>query len=170
MAVAAAATALVLWWPGPARTGAGELVARGGGARPTLLVYRVDASGAATPAPAQLRRADELAFGYANPGGLRYLLVFGVDEHGHVYWFHPAWPVGAPPPAAIAARPGPGPHELSEAVRHDLDGRQLRVTAVFSDEQMGVGAVERDGRALPAPPAPASGRVEVVARTFEVAP
>ena len=166
-----AAAAVALWWPsGAGRVGAGgEPVARGVGNPPALLVYDVAGAGIARVSD-RIRRGDELAFGYTNPGGLRYLLVFGTDEHGHVYWFHPAWPVGAPPPAAVEARPGLGPYELPEAVRHDFDGHTLRVTAVLSDERLGVDAVERGGRALPAPAPSSSPRVQVVSRTLEIAP
>jgi hypothetical protein len=168
----AAAAALLLWWPGAAarfRAGA-EPVARGGLAVPSLLIYRVGADGASTRVTDRLGRDDELAFGYANPGGLRFVMVFGTDEHGHVYWFHPAWPLGAPPPAAVEARPGPGPYELPEAVRHRFDGRQLRVSAVFSDERLGVEAIERDGQALPLPLASRARRLQMVTRTLEIEP
>jgi hypothetical protein len=72
-----------------------------------------------------------------------------VDEHRHVYWFHPAWMVGQPPPVAIPARAGPGPHELADAVRHRLDARQLTIYALFSERSVTAVAAEewarRDG-------------------------
>jgi hypothetical protein len=167
----AAATALVLWWPSVAGRGdaGGRPAARGAGPTPALLVYRVEAAGVTRVAD-HVRRGDELAFGYTNPSGLRYVLVYGADEHGHVYWFHPAWPVGAPPPAAVEARVGPGPYELPDAVRHAFDGRRLHVTAVLSDERLGVDAIERDGRALPGPAPSSSPRVQVVSVPLEIEP
>jgi hypothetical protein len=137
-----------------------------GAAHATLLIYRVGAAGSA-PASDRVAAGDELAFAYANPGGRRYLLIYGEDEHGHVYWFHPGWPANSPAPSAVAARPGVGPHELPEAVRHRFDGRRLRVTAVFTDERLGVSAFERDGRALPKPTARGA---ELVTRVLEVSP
>jgi hypothetical protein len=161
-ALAVAAAAVVLF----VGTRVEEPRARGVGARPALLVYRVTSTGT-EPAGASLLGGDELAFAYANPSSRRYLLIYGVDEHGHVFWFHPGWPEGSAPPSAVAARPGAGPHELPEAVRHRFDGRRLRITAVLSDERLGVGAFERDGRALDRPDARGA---ESVSRSFEVSP
>jgi hypothetical protein len=161
-ALALAAAAVVLF----VGTRADEPQPRGGAARPTLLVYRVTSAGAES-AGASILEGDELAFAYANPTNRRYLLIYGVDEHGHVYWFHPGWPAGSAPPSAVAAHPGAGPHELPEAVRHRFDGRRLRITAVLTDERLGVGEIERDGHALEAP---VPRGAESVSRMFEVAP
>jgi len=120
--------------------------ARGAGppTAPSLLwVYRLHAGGIPELATDRIGRGDELAFAYANPAGHKYLCVFATDEHGHVYWYYPAWPSVAPPGTAIAARDGAGPHELPEAVRHRFDGRRLEVHALFSDEPIAVAAVER---------------------------
>jgi hypothetical protein len=170
---AVAALALAVWWPNAswrARSVIPQPAARGAHAPPSLFVYRVGPDGAPALAGGLIHDGDELAFAYSNPRGLHYLLVYATDEHGHVYWFHPAWPVGATPPLAVEARPGAGPHELPEAVRHRFDGRRLEVTAVFSDDRLGVGAIERDGRALPFPPEALAPRVEVTTRTLEVSP
>lgn len=161
-ALALAAAAVVLF----VGTRAEEPQPRGAGARPALLVYRVTNAGAES-AGASILAGDELAFAYANPSNRRYLLIYGVDEHGHVYWFHPGWPEGGPPPSAVAARPGAGPHELPEAVRHRFDGRRLRITAVLTDERLGVESFERDGRTLPEP---ATQGTESVSRVLEVSP
>lgn len=148
----------------------GEPVARGAEVTPTLLVYRVGADGtAARVVGDSIRRDDELAFGYTNPMGRAYLLVFGTDEHGHVYWYHPGWPMGTAPPVAVEARRGLGPHELDEAIRHQLDGHLLRVTAVLSDTRLGAEVVEHEGRALPFPRA-GVGDAQVFTRTLEVTP
>jgi hypothetical protein len=162
-AVAVAAVAISIAWPR-----AEVPQPRGAGVSPAVLIYRVGDRGRIGTVEAGVRPTDELAFAYTNPSERRYLLLYGQDEHGHVYWFHPGWPAGAPAPRAIAIRRGAGPYELPEAVRHRFDGRQLRVTAIFSDERLGVEAVERDGRALPSPKAtPAA---EVVSRSLEVMP
>jgi hypothetical protein len=175
-AIAAAGAALFVVAPRalPTRGGAGgEPAARGAGdVTPALLVYRVGSDGAATRVVGDsIRRDDELAFAYTNPMARAYLLVFGTDEHGHVYWFHPGWPVGAAAPVAVQAHPGLGPHELPEAIRHHLDGHHLRVTAVLSDTRFGADAIEHEGRALSFPPAGVeNAQVQLVERTFEVLP
>jgi hypothetical protein len=168
-ALAVGVVALALWWPRAGGPDGADFAARGPAPAPAVLVYTVPADGAVRPAGPRIARGDELAFAYTNPSGKRYLLVYGVDEHGHVYWFHPAWPVGAPPPSAVAARSGPGPHELPEAVRHRYDGHHLRITAALSDERLGVDAVERGGEILLSP-FEGRGPVQVTTRVVEIAP
>lgn len=162
-ALAVAAIALFVAWPRLE-----DPQPRGARTSPALLIYRVADGGRVGTVETRVGASDELAFAYANPTERRYLLIYGEDEHGHVYWFHPGWPAGAPAPRAVPIRRGAGPYELPEAVRHPFDGRSLRVTAIFSDEQLGVDAVERDGRALPSP-ATRPG-AEIVQRALEVTP
>jgi hypothetical protein len=88
-----------------------------------------------------MRASDELAFAFDNPASARHLLIFGVDEHRHVYWYHPAWVNPATTPTAVAI-PG-GRHELPEAVSHDLDGGVLTLYAVFANEAVSVRELER---------------------------
>ena len=121
---------------GPAPRGAATTAA------PAFWAYRIDRAGPPKLAEPSILPRDELAFAYANPGGLRYLMIFGRDEHRHVYWFYPAWPAGQPAPAAIRAEVGPGPHELADAIGHAYDGRRLDLFAVFGSEPTGVTAIE----------------------------
>jgi len=109
--------------------------------KPAFWIYRVTGE---TPELARSRVAasDELAFAYSNPTGLPYVMVFGVDEHKHVYWFHPAWLRGSAAPVAVGALRGAGPHELPGAVRHAFDGQRLVVYAVFSPRSLTASAVE----------------------------
>ena len=148
--------------PAPAPRGSGSAA---------LLAYRIPAHGTPMAVDKTIDRSDELAFAYANPGAWPYLMVFAIDEHGHVYWYHPVWRVGAPPPVAVAARRGLGPFELPSATRHPFDGRRLTVYAVFAREPIGVEQIERaartagrpDGLQLP------SG-LQIVRRELEVSP
>lgn len=96
-----------------------------------------------------LSERNELAFAYSNPTGLPYLMIFGVDEHRHVYWFHPGWARGTPPPAAVRAAPGVGPHELADAVHHDFDGRSLAVYLVSSRQPLDAQFIEDAIRRAP---------------------
>ncbi len=91
---------------------------------------------------ARIRANDEIAFAYTNPGGFHRLLVYGVDEHGHVYWYHPAWVEPMDDPHAIAIAAGPELHELPEAIRHALDGHELALHAVFINDDVSVRRVE----------------------------
>lgn len=113
-----------------------------GDRKPELFVYRmqpVEPLGAGSTA----HRGEDLAFAYSNPTPFRRLLVFGVDEHKHVYWYYPAWSNAAEDPRAVAIEGGaPGVHELREAIRHDLDGDRLTLYAEFLNDDVGVRTVE----------------------------
>lgn len=139
------------------------------GAMPELIVYRVASRNAAPePAGGVISARDELAFAYRNSSGraggagtlgqstgtkkegrdllsdflLDYLMIFGVDEHGHVYWYHPAWTRADDNPSAIPASRQPGIHELPSAVAHQFDSKQVVIHALFSDRPLTVRQVE----------------------------
>ncbi|HEY4392523.1 MAG TPA: hypothetical protein VGP64_00600 [Polyangia bacterium] len=146
-----------------------------GAGRPELLVYRVPTpTSAPRPAGEVMAPTDELAFAYRNPIGKRRLMIFGVDEHRHVYWYHPAWSRAEENPTGIPISGAPGTHELPDAVTQPLDGENLSIHALFSDQaltvrqieqavaQRGSGGGNRDGLAVP-------GAVDLV-RTLRVAP
>jgi hypothetical protein len=135
--------------------------ARGGAAvtKPeTLRVFRVRPGAAAEAVVGELSARDELAFAYQNPNGRKWLLIYGVDEHQHVYWFHPSWSNPDENPAAVRALGGMALHELSEAISHDFDGKQLVLHGVLSDERLTVKQAEAllQGRD-PAQPLPLPG-------------
>ncbi len=90
-----------------------------------------------------LRRDDELAFTYRNVDGKPYLMIFGVDEAGRVYWFHPGWTDEREDPKAAKIPTDRGQHELREAVRHRFTGQRLEIHALFLDAPLGVREVER---------------------------
>lgn len=114
-------------------------------------VFRAQPGGAPTPVEGSIRRGDELAFSYENRTGRPHLLVFGVDEHGHVFWYHPAWTNPAQDPAAIPALTDGRRHELKEAISHSLDGDKLEIHTLFSDRALTVKEVERIVAGRPAP-------------------
>jgi putative zinc finger protein len=125
---------------------ASAFAARGGrssrAGAPSFWTYRITPARAPQLAGQTIAASDELAFAYSNPAAKPYLMIFGVDEDRHVYWFHPAWPAGQAAPVAIPASAGPGPHELSAAIRHAIEGRRLDLYAVFSDRALATTAVE----------------------------
>jgi hypothetical protein len=87
-------------------------------------------------------RSDSLAFAYTNRAGWPYLLVFGVDEHGHVFWYHPAWKDEKTAPRAVSIEPGAERHELPDATVHALDGQRLRVVGLFTRTPLSTRDVE----------------------------
>src|SRR5262249_40892962 len=96
----AVAAVVLLAWALEARPAAQlELAARGYESAPraeNFWAYRVASGAPPRLAGPTISASDELAFAYSNPAGKPYLMLFGADEHGHVYWFHPGWPVGQP--------------------------------------------------------------------------
>jgi hypothetical protein len=111
-----------------------------GHGEPRLVIYRVPSGGAPVRVTDRIAASDELAFVFENPIDRKRLLVFGVDEHRHVVWYHPSWVDPTLDPVAVPiARGG----ELPEAIRHELAGHALTVYGVFTDRPVGVKEVER---------------------------
>jgi len=152
LAAAAAILVLVLRpGPGPDEGGGpGQFVARGGGMVgapiPELAVYRIarvgEAGAAPEPVTDEIRATDEVAFAYRNTAGKRRLLVFAVDEHGHVFWYHPGWSDPNESPRAVAISTIPGLHELHAAISQRYDGQRLSFHALFKDLDLTVRQVE----------------------------
>jgi hypothetical protein len=170
LAAAAAAACVALVVEGRSgRAPEGEFGARGPGAErpgPTLEIYRVAANGSTEVTGGWMSARGELAFAYRNPTGFARLMVFGVDDRGDIYWFHPAWTEASQDPGAVAVAAGEGPFELPEAIHHDVRGGRLRVVALFTNADVSVRAVE-DGWRRARPDPPGSARVEA---TLEVRP
>jgi hypothetical protein len=168
----AAAVGVVVLVPGRAvrSPGVSDATARGGEVTSALLVYRMRAGAPPVLATNEIAADDELAFAYANPRAKPFLSIFGASESGRVYWYYPAWPKGAPAPTAVPARAGSGPHELPEAVQHEIEGRRLDVYAVYSDEPLGVTVLESAvGRRTSDGDLPLSAGTIAVKRSFKVA-
>ncbi|MGH7435077.1 MAG: zf-HC2 domain-containing protein [Polyangiaceae bacterium] len=107
-----------------------------------LFVYDVPRGAPPSLAGDVVHGGDELAFAYENGAAKRRLAVFGVDEHGHVYWFYPAWTREDDDPVAVPIETGPGRHELPEAVLQRFDGEHLQIHGVFVDDPVSVRQIE----------------------------
>jgi len=125
-----------------------------------VFVYDVRRGSPPAPAGSALRNGDELAFAYENGAAKRRLAVFGVDEHAHVYWFHPAWTREADDPVAIPIELDGERHELPEAVLQRFDGERLEIRGVFVDEPISVRQIEALVRRNPQGALPLPGAVE----------
>jgi hypothetical protein len=110
---------------------------------PKVLAYRIEHGQAPQTLRSAMRAADELAFAYANPGGYHKLMIFAVDEHKHVYWYHPEWTSRSDDPHAIDIAAGPEVREIPAAVSHSFDGGELTLFAVFTNEDLTVRKVEQ---------------------------
>lgn len=128
----------------PAMPGGGQVGSSSEGVASTelLRVYRIRTGLPPELVKGELRAVDELVFTYENVAGKKWLLIYGVDEHGHVYWFHPRGTGTDAGLAAVPALAGVGPHELTEPVSNALDGKKLTLHGVFSDERLTVKRVE----------------------------
>lgn len=148
VAAAAAAALLVVVMPGGESPEADDgFRARGSGRVSASLtagvsVYRIAPGQEPTEVREKIRSSDELAFAYTNPDGHSHLMVWGVDEAGAVYWYHPAWTDPAANPRAVPARGGGEVHELKEAIAHDFSGKRVTLFALFTDAQPSVRDVE----------------------------
>lgn len=107
-----------------------------------LVVYRVRAGQPSEVLGQTLSAADELAFAYRNLLHKRFLFVFAVDEHRHVYWYHPEWRAGSAPPTGVAIAGDDALHELQEAIAQPIDGRELALHALFTDRPLTTEVVE----------------------------
>src|SRR5262249_21401158 len=107
-----------------------------------LAVFQLRPGQASRPVREVISARDELAFAYLNPSDAKYLLVFGVDEHKHVYWYHPAWLDPQKRPLAVRIAQDDQMHELPEAITHPLDGQKLDIVAVFSPRAVSVAEIE----------------------------
>jgi hypothetical protein len=148
----AVAAALVLFVGPPVDSG---FHARGHAATPVPSGPRLDAFRLARGAPParlgdMMRRDDELAFTYANPTGMKYLLVFAVDEERRVYWYYPAWTRAEDDPQSVPIAAGGDPLELKEGISHGIGPGRMRLYGVFTDEPLHVRAIE--ARVASAPP------------------
>lgn len=148
LAAAALAACLVLWLVRPG-TGPAEFQARGSESAQRIWAYRVSPGAKPAELGEVMDARDELAFAFDNPSGAQRILIFGVDEHAHVYWYHPAWTDPSTTPIAVTI--GTGRHELPEAIAHELDGNELTLYAVLTDDPVTVREVEQsitraDGR------------------------
>lgn len=165
VAAAAVAAGVALFMVHSGDTSLAGFSARGGAteSRSQILVY----SGRAGEKPARAGEVigahEELAFAYENGAAKKYLMIYGVDEHHHVYWFHPAWSDATQNPVSVNVDRTAGTHVLPEAIAQDLDGDALEIHALFTDEPVSVKAVERWSEATPPGRAP-EGAVESTVR------
>jgi len=131
------------------------------GTGPALEIYRVTSDGATRPADGWMTAGDELAFAYRNPTGFARLMIFGVDDRGDIYWFHPAWTEATRDPVAVPIAAGVGPYELPEAIQHQVRGGRLRIVALFTNSAASVRALEATWRSAQPDP-PGSARIETL--------
>lgn len=123
--------------------------------------------GAPEPVTRAVTRSDGLLFAYTNrsEAPFEFLMLFGVDQGGAVYWFHPAYERLGDNPRSVAIRPRAVEQLLPEVVRHDFAPGRLVVYALFTRHPLGVLEVEAWAarrQKLAQEPAPAGGHVQVL--------
>ncbi len=125
-----------------------------------IVVYDVPPNGAPSRASESIGPRDALAFAYENGAGKKRLMVFGADEHGHVYWFYPAYEREDEDPRAIPIEADARRHDLPDAVSHSFDGARLSVRALFLDAPASVRQIEALLQRHPTGPLPLAGAIE----------
>lgn len=172
VAMVAAAAVLLLWILAGKRPDDG-FASRGGRVSnaPFVRVFQSTKGGVPEPLVGPIRRTSELAFAYESTPDYDKLLIFGLDEHGHVYWYHPAWTDPAANPSAIPVATSAGSHPLEEAILHDLDGKTLEIHALFSRQSRNVHEIESmlGGKRAPVGPLVLPSTIDVVS-SVEVLP
>ncbi len=146
---AAAAACLALLVTGVVRRPERDFGVRGlasDGTGAALEIYRVTGDRTTKPADGWMAAGDELAFAYRNPTGFTRLMIFGIDDRGAIYWFHPAWTDASQDPVAVPINAGVGPFELPEAIQHQVGGSRLRIVALFTNTAGSVRALEETWR------------------------
>ena len=109
---------------------------------PRILVFHLNQEKPPTLVESGIQASDELAFAYENPSGKKWLMVFGVDEHRNIYWYHPAWQDSSENPISVPILQTIGIKELPEAISHDIRGKALQIYGLFSDREMTVREIE----------------------------
>lgn len=112
-----------------------------GQAASTISVYRVS-DRTLLSTSGSFRRDDELAFSYDNASHKPYVMIFGVDEKGRVYWFYPAWTDESENPMALKTDPEATSVALPEAIKHRFQGSNLTVHGLFLENPLTVRDVE----------------------------
>lgn len=177
------AAAAVLWLglrghsvsePSEAFRAKGGPATRGSTERWTALrVHRAHDGGAPEPVTHSIARNDGLLFSYTNraDAAFEYLMVFGVDARGTVYWFHPAYERLGDDPRSVPIRAGVVDELLPEVVRHDFSPGTLILHALFTRRPLGVLSVEAwlaKKRTQPSLVPPGEGHLQLI--ELEVAP
>lgn len=107
----------------------------------SVSVYRVG-DHTLLSASGSLRHDDELAFSYVNDKKKPYVMIFGVDEKGQVYWFYPGWTAESENPIALKTDPDHTTVQLTDAIKHPLSGSKLTIHGLFLDQPLTVRDVE----------------------------
>ncbi len=171
IALVAAAAVLLFWFLGKRPADEGFASRGGHPSAPVVRVFQSASGGVPAPLIGPIHRTTELAFAYESTPDYDTLMIFGLDEHGHVYWYHPAWTEPSANPSAVPAATTPELHPLREAIAHELDGRTLELHALFSHQRRTVREVEAAlaGKKAPLGPFTLPATIDVVT-TVEVLP
>lgn len=107
-------------------------------------IHRARGSGPPEPVTSSAKPNDALLFSYTNraEAPFAFLMIFGVDRAGEVYWFHPAYERLGDDPRSAPIEPGVVDALLPEIVRHEFPPGRLALHALFTRRPLGVLAVE----------------------------
>jgi hypothetical protein len=151
---AAAAAALMIALPVGNRGSAEDdpsFVARGSDRRDanrwiSLEVLHIAEDGGRYARVAGTIEADEpLVFSVKNnvASPYRFLMVFGVQSTGAIYWYYPAYTAPGQNPKSVGIGASAEFQPLGEEIRHQLSPGWLLIVALFTEKPVDVETVER---------------------------
>ena len=90
-------------------------------------------------------RDDPLVFSVRNAAqsSYRFMMIFGIQDTGSVYWYYPAYNDAQQNPKSVPIEASAETKSLGEEIRHKLSPGWLRVVGLFSDRPLDVATIER---------------------------
>ena len=108
----------------------------------SLKIFRATPQGY-QPVLDRVQSDDRLAFAYSNRSEqFNYLMVFGVDDKGRVFWYFPAHLNPDGNPQSIPIEHTQETVDLPDDVRHKLQPGFIRIFSLFSVEPLDVQSIE----------------------------
>ena len=94
----------------------------------------------------QISQDAQLVFGYLNhppvsEQAYSHLMIFGIDQQAHVFWYYPAFQELGTDPKSISIQPGK--HPLPDRVEHSLHTGRLCIFALFTKSALRVSQMEQ---------------------------
>jgi hypothetical protein len=113
-----------------------------------LNAFRLSGEAAPQPIHDVLHKEDGLLFSYTNlgPEPFSYLMIFGIDEDRHVYWYYPAFLDARDNPKGIDIVKGGSRVGLQEVIAHPYREGTLILFGLFSDRAVSVSDIELAAR------------------------
>ncbi|MCP4603746.1 MAG: hypothetical protein GY847_25050 [Proteobacteria bacterium] len=110
-----------------------------------ISAFLISDNGSPKPLEQQMRPDDALLFSYTNLGDkpFGYLMIFGVNAEGEVFWYYPAYTEEQTDPAGIPIHRAARDVELLEKIQHKMTAGPLVIYGLFTDQSFSVSRIEK---------------------------